>query len=148
MRKYRTGLLIGGYVFALSALAFFGYYVEDYSLRADHHKIEQLPLFSSDLTYFDLPRMSLTLTSSSKNGPTRVRCDISLEVAEKDRQRLLDYQPRISDRLVDYMRRLDGEEILRPNVTGWLRRDLLDQVNTVSDPIAVRDIIFRQFVIL
>jgi len=62
--------------------------------------------------------------------------------------RIEDAEPRIADRLVEYLRNVDFDELSQPKATIWLRRNMLQEAAAASNPVPIVDIIFQQFVIL
>ena len=152
MRIRRENLFLTTYVMVLTLLAVMGYVASDYTIRQQQARDAAArgssPSFTTDVGFVALPRMNMTMTSSKGQATGRIRIDISLEVQQKDLARLEDYQPLITDRLISYVRKLDIEDIRRPNAVPNLRQDLLKQVNNASYPVPVLDIIFRQFVIM
>ena len=104
------------------------------------------PSFATEMTYYDIPRM--TVAMSSGGGGAHLRLDISLEVANKDRDVVEGYQPRITDKLNKYISTLRPDQLERPNAMPWLREELLKQINSVGSPVPIHDLMFRQFVIM
>ena len=92
--------------------------------------------------------MNLTLTSPAGHGTGRIRLDITLAVEKKFAGRLADVEPRINDRLVAYMRKLDFDDLSQPKATMWLRQKLLEEAATASWPLPIMDVVFQQFVIM
>jgi flagellar basal body-associated protein FliL len=146
MKKPRINPFLVAYLVALISLAVVGYYVADFEIKNVHEKSEE-KFFSTDLAFYDLPRINLILSAYGPNKSGKVRMDISLEVAEKDMQRLKDYQPRIMDTLVNYMRQFDVDEVSPPKVMALLHENLLNEVNLASKPVPIRNIVFREFVV-
>lgn len=144
-----TSFLIAYFAF-LGAFSFAGYYLyADYSMRVTRqHSAKTTESQASDLTYIDLPRISITLASIRTDHSGNVRMDITLEVEARYAAHIEGERPRITDRLVSYTQTLDYDELSRPKATLWLRPDLLKEVNTASAPYPIKDIIFRQFVVL
>jgi flagellar basal body-associated protein FliL len=151
IRNARLYSFIAGYVLVLGCLAYFGYvelseFEETQKQKAHAAKHEDLASTNALKTYYTLPRMELTL--SSFEGETHhARLGISLEIEKINLERFADFQPRVSDRIINFMRHKDIEEIRKPAAMFTLRRDLLHEVNQASAPIPVSDIIFREFVV-
>jgi len=146
MKKLHANRFVIAYTIALLSLAAVGYYFEIYRPHAAVHKAATQQYFSTDLTYYDLPRISMNMKSSSKTG--HVNIDISLEVAKKDAWRLEDFKSRITDRIVTYMYKQELDQMRPPKDIAWLHRDLLRVINTANQPVVVHDVLFRQFVIM
>lgn len=148
MKNTKTALFILCYTLGLALLAAIGYFSADYRLKADTHRFEVSDHFRSDVAYVDLPAMNLTMYTSSPNAAGRVRINLSLEVDKKYASKLEDYAPRITDRLIDYTRQLDFDEIKRPSATSWLRQRYLEISNDASTPVPIIDIIFKKFIVI
>lgn len=149
MIRKKINKFIIGYSIALVVLAFVGYGVGDYTAQQQEQYRLHTPSnrFASDVSYVELPRMNMSLASNSGQAG-RIRIDITLEVEKKYLGRFEDFQPIITDRLTSYVRKLDMEEVSKPNAVPTLRRELLKEVNSVSYPMPVLDVVFRQFVLM
>jgi len=135
---------IGSALF-FAALAAFGYFAVD----TDGHFRRPAPMnqqFTTDMTYYDLPRM--TLAVGQGKDETHVRIDITLEVAKKDLPILEGYQPQITDRLNVFFIALHPEQIRRFSTLPWLRGEMLQQVNNLSMPFPVHDLMLRQMIVM
>lgn len=130
MKKDRINPFLIIYLVALSSLAAVGYYVVDYQIASEQHKAREKQHFASDMTTYDLPSINMIISSSDKSG--HMRMDLSLEVTKDDVERLKDYQPRIVDRLVSYMRQQDIEEIRPPTAMNSLRKHLMQEITLAS----------------
>ena len=145
-KKSRINPFLITYVIALVGLAAVGYYVAHYEIHNDRQHQEKY--FATDLAYYDLPRISLTLASiGSSTASGKVRMDISLEVNEKDLDKLQDFQPRIMDTIINHMRQYDADDVKPSNVSSQLHENLLNVVNQASKPILIHNIVFRQFLV-
>lgn len=89
-------------------------------------------------------RMDLAKVSGSSNS---VRMDISLEVADKDVERLEGYLPRIMDRIQTHMLTVRPQEIKDGKGLQWLRDDLAWEANLVSGPVRIKSINFRDLIV-
>jgi flagellar FliL protein len=74
--------------------------------------------------------------------------DITLEVEDQYAERIEGYRSRIADRLVQYAQTLDYDDLTRPKATVRLKPDLLSEINSASAPVKVKDLIFREFLLL
>jgi flagellar basal body-associated protein FliL len=150
MKLRKINPFVIGYIVVLALLAAMGYGVGDYTARMKEREAAALTSqqhFISDIGYIDLPRMNMTISSSTgKTG--KVRIDMTLEVEQKDMARFEDFEPIITDHLAKYVRQLDMEDLKRPSGVPNLRKELLKEINVISHPLPVFDIIFKQFVIL
>ncbi|MDR3424623.1 MAG: flagellar basal body-associated FliL family protein [Alphaproteobacteria bacterium] len=126
-------------------LAACGYLVADQA-GLIKHPAPVAHAFVSDMTYVDLPRMMVDV--GSKDSSAQVQVDISLEIASKDKAILEGYQPRITDKINDFLSQEPPEEIARFSSTPWIRQELLRQVNGVGSPVPVYDVLLRQMLIL
>jgi flagellar basal body-associated protein FliL len=61
-------------------------------------------------------------------------------------ERFEGYQPRVSDRLIDFVGHQDPDALQSVRGMHNFRRDILYEVNKAS-PIRVSDIIFREFIV-
>jgi flagellar basal body-associated protein FliL len=136
------------YIFSFTALAAIGYCVGDYSFRTQAHKMS-VPnsVIAADTAYYDLPHVSLTINSVAGDSDL-LRLDMSLEVQKSDLARLDGIQPRISDRLVEYLRKQDIETLRQASKEHQFKDELLEETNKASYPVQVMDIVFRRFVVL
>lgn len=144
----KINFFIVGYVLAFVILAFVGYKLSDNEqVTTAYHKMVTREYFETDLAIYDLPRINVNLTGI--DGKTaRVRIDISLEVAKADMARLDGFRPRITDKVISYMRSQNIDEITPPEAMRDLHESLLKVVDGASRPIPVHDVIFRQFLVM
>jgi flagellar basal body-associated protein FliL len=150
-KSNRLYYFIAAYTLVLGFLASLGYVEigklhEEQEKKARESVHEEVVATASNKALYRLPRMELTLPSF-ESGPHHARIDISLEMDKGNIERFNDFQPRVSDRIIDFLRQQNVDEIRRPSFTPVLRSDLLKQINMASSPIPVTDIIFREFVI-
>jgi flagellar basal body-associated protein FliL len=136
-----------GYVTGLIILAGVGYLYADYKIQMARHDRLEEQRFRSDVAYVNLPRMNLTVGSST-HGTGRVRMDISLAVEKKYAGRIQDAEPRIADRLVEYMRNVDFDDLSQPRATVWLHKRLLEEASSASGSLPIMDVVLQQFIIL
>jgi len=148
MRINKMILFFAAYTFALLALAVVGYYALVDTPAKRIQAARENPHFHSDIAYVDLPRITLTLTAPQSGRSGIVRMDIALEVEQKYVPVIEGASPKITDRLVAYSAHINYDDVTRPNATTRLRLDLLHQVNNASDPYPVKDVVFRQFVVM
>jgi len=143
--KSRMFLLIGSYIGVFGMLAALGYYAMDKTGMV-MHAVRVKQDFATDLTYQDLPRMTVTLHGDSSG--MHVRLDLSLEVAKKDVRVIDGYQPRMLDRLNGFFGSVDPERLRQTRFMPWLHQEMLKQVNSVGSPAPVRDVVVRQMLIM
>lgn len=150
MKTRKINPFLVGYIVGLGFLAFIGYGIGDFTANKISAKKVAVtnPNFSTDVSFVDLPRMNLSIPSSTGSATGRIRIDISLEVEKKNLARFEDYQPMITDRLLNYVRKLDAAEMHHPNAVPVLRQELLKEVNSFSYPVPVIDLVFRQFLVM
>ncbi len=151
MKIRRTYIYAAVYVLSLVGLAVIGYVVGDhYGLSRAHMMAGNggSRNFASDVSFYDLPRMNLTLATTNNNKTGKVRIDISLEVEKKYYDRMKDYQPRLSDRIVTFVRNQDMDALREPYNQREFRKELVNEVNKVASPVPVLDVILRQMVFL
>jgi flagellar basal body-associated protein FliL len=135
------------YVFSFTALAAVGYCVGDYSVRTQVHKLEAGKVETADTAYYDLPHMNLTVTSVT-GDKSHLRIDMSLEVSKADLARLDSYRPRITDRLTEYLRGQNIEDLRRASAEHIFKAQLLEETQKASYPVPIMDIVFRRFIVL
>ena len=127
-------------VMVLVSLTVCGYYYSSYE------KIKKSTLntsgFSTDMAYYDLPRVNLTM--GHNGAAAHIRVDISIEVSKKDMIIVQGYQPRIVDKLNIYLSNLDPAVMRRVSAAVQLRHDMLDEVNRIGMPVPVHDLLLRQ----
>ena len=146
-RAHRVNKFYAGYAIAMVSLALAAY------VFTGRHGPGGAPLslpshFASDVIYVDLPRVSVDVGSGSGKHPGKLRMDLSLEVERQYAAQLEDYAPRITERLVDYMSRLDFDALSQPQATQIIRKYLVEQANTAGSPVPVVNVIFRQYLFL
>ncbi len=104
-------------------------------------------LFGTELEVYDLPRMTVDVTGGS-GGHKRVRMDISLEVAKKDLPRIEGYKPRITDHIISYMQHKNMDNVSAPSYLRDLHDGLKHVVTVAGQPVAIHDVVLRQFVVM
>lgn len=147
-RNFQIAMFFTIYILAVAASAFAGYYYyADYTLQKVQKHTRESGHFQTELSYVDLPRISVTL--STDNGQSGiVRMDITLEVENKYVSEVEGFKPRITDRLIHYTQSLSYDDLSRPHSTVWLKPDMLQEVRQASEPAIVKDLIFREFLVL
>ncbi len=148
MRGNRFNFFVGAYALSLLILAVVGYYIYADHAQKNINTLGETGIFQTDIVYVDLPRVSVTLSSAQNGHDGSLRMDISLEIERKYAPFLEGRKPHISERLVTYGNRLDYDDLRRANATQHMREDILNEVNLASAPVPVKDIIFRQFLLL
>jgi flagellar basal body-associated protein FliL len=148
MKINRTIVFLMTYFVTLGVFVWVGYYsFADYVMHAQQHQHMAISQFETDLAYVDLPHISVTLTPMDQNSRSGiVRMDITLEVENQFKARIVNEQPRITDRLVHYTENLSYDDIARPRSTVWLKPDMLVEINKITAPVPVRGLIFKEFV--
>ncbi|MDD3029193.1 MAG: flagellar basal body-associated FliL family protein [Alphaproteobacteria bacterium] len=131
-------LLSAGYFFADRALHASAPQ-EDVGIQSEAQKT-----FISDMTYVDLPR----LTVSFGGGLSNVQLDIALEVARDDIPVLEKYVPQIVDRFNAFFPHVPFENVREARFVFSLRQDLLRQVRSIGMPIPVHDLMLHKLLIL
>lgn len=97
--------------------------------------------------FFDLP--DLTVNLSSNNGESHfLRLKVALEVgSQTDLDALKEVQPRIVDDFQVYLRELRPEDLAGSAGTYRLRHDLLLRANQAAQPIQVKNVLFKEFLV-
>lgn len=141
----------GGYLGFITLLLMSAYYADGYFGINRFHPVSTYSrdrAFITDVSYLDLPRMSLTLGSTETGKSGRVTLDLSLEVDKKNAGRLANYQPLINDRLVSYTRAQDVEALRDPINQRMFRVGLLEETKHIPLPVPVMGIVIRRMTIL
>ena len=102
----------------------------------------------TDLAYYDLPRITVSVGTNGDHLPPRLRADISLEVARKDMHSVAGYQPRITEKLSDLLASIRPEDLESSLSVPQLRAEMLRAVNRAGAPVPVHDLLFRELVIM
>lgn len=144
-KKRAFNPFILAYLLGLGGLAWVGYNYADYTLRTDVQSKTNDAIYS-DVQYIDLPRMNLSVAGTGGSG--NLRMDISLEVEKKYASRIEGYRPHISDRIINYVRSMDGADISKPAAAAKMREQLLEEAKGGSFPYPIVDVIFRQYVVM
>ncbi|MGB9153147.1 MAG: flagellar basal body-associated FliL family protein [Alphaproteobacteria bacterium] len=144
--RYRAYHFLAAYIGVFVMLSVLGYYVASKSSFVDSRPAPMTHKFATDLAYYDMPRLTVALGSGDQ--ATRVRLDISLEVAKNDVGIVEGYQPRITARLNRFLTTLDPARIQEAGLMPWLRAEMLRQVNDAGAPVPVHDLLFRQLVVM
>jgi hypothetical protein len=147
MSRPRLYSFVAAYIGVLSALAIIGYYLAD-EVGLVHHRAPLTQKFATDLAYYDLPRMMIGLNGNGEHGATHVRIDLSLEIAKKDVPILEGYQPRITDKVSDFLATISPDRMQEMQYMPWLHKEILKQVNASGSPAPVHDVILRQMLIM
>jgi flagellar basal body-associated protein FliL len=107
------------------------------------------PTAAADLSYIDLPPVIISVggDDDSRINP-RVRVDLALEVARKDREIVVGYQPYITERVGRMLGTLSTEEIAAPRNMSWIKSEMLQAINDAGAPAPVQAVIFRRFVLM
>jgi len=142
----RLFFFITGYTLVFGLLAYFGYVELRRVQDAKDEKQREVVYNPLGKSFYRLPRMDLTL-ASFRGDMHHVRLGINLEIDQKNVIRFEDFQPRVSERIIEFLGRQDVDKIGRPAAARELRHDLLHVANEASKPVPVSDIIFREFVV-
>ncbi len=150
LKANKFTFFVVAYAALFAALAFFGT-EEAAQLRGERESIaklaaERLTAFTKNKAVFNLPRMDVTMTAMQGEAH-HVRLGISLEMDKKNMDRFEGYQPRVSDRIIDFLGHQDIDEFTGINGMDKLRNDILFEANKASGPVVITDIIFREFVV-
>jgi hypothetical protein len=131
-------LALLGYLVAIDKSGYFHRY------KLSHH-------FESDVSYYYLPTVTLSTGGGDGGGGAkapRLRMQIGLGVATKDMDVLAGYEPRIIEKINDYMIKLRPSDVERADLASWLRGELLIQVNSSGVPFPVDNLYFMQLVVM
>jgi flagellar basal body-associated protein FliL len=100
---------------------------------------------TSNLVFYDLPRVSLSMASGGGGGGT-MKLDLSLEVPKGQVGRIADFEPRIVEKIMFFMRRQSYEEFTKPGGARTLRTDLEHEIRDGAFPINIASISVRRMV--
>ncbi len=105
------------------------------------------PAFADRSTsLYMLPPVTVNLASRGSKAHT-ARMSIGLEVKNDQLPRVEGYAPRIIDRIQTTMGRVSLDEVRDRKNLLWLSRTLLWEVNQVSGPVKILDVLFREIVV-
>jgi len=150
LKSNRFYFFVVGYAALFAMLAFFGT-EEAARLRGERTNIikeaeSRLDALTKHKVIFNLPRMDVTMTALE--GEThRMRLGISLEIDKKSVETFEGYQPRVSDRIVNFLNHQDINEFTGSNGMDKLRNDILFEANKASGPVVINDVIFSEFIV-
>jgi flagellar basal body-associated protein FliL len=147
MHKNRPSKFTIGYTLLMCTFAGAGIFALNH--LSSFAPVDPVPVHGpkGDLAYLHLPRISVAVGSVGASS-SHIKMDIALEVAAKDIAVLQGYEPRITDKINQFLGGLTAEEIERPSTTPWLRAEVLKQANTAGSPVPVTGIVFRSLVIM
>ncbi|WP_186396862.1 flagellar basal body-associated FliL family protein [Stappia sp. TSB10GB4] len=96
--------------------------------------------------FFDLPEMTVNLSSEGRATYLRVR--ISLEVTNREMvQRIEPYLPRILDAFQVYLRELRPADLEGSSGLFRLKEELLRRINTAVYPARVEGVLFKEILV-
>lgn len=137
------------YAIVFAGLAAVGYHYMPKSGEGLRVSKKLVPVVISDLSYIDLPPVIVAVNAKEESRISpKVRVDLALEVARKDREIVEGYQPYITERVGRMLRGLSPEEIAASRNMTWIRAEMLDAVNNAGAPAPVHAVIFRRFVLM
>lgn len=103
--------------------------------------VEQRPV-----VFFDLPEMTVNLSSEGRATYLRVR--ISLEVSGREMvQKIEPYLPRILDAFQVYLRELRPADLEGSSGLFRLKEELLRRINTAVYPARVEGVLFKEILV-
>jgi len=98
-----------------------------------------------ELFFVDLPDVLVNLRSQNGRGGF-LKISLVLEIAEhKDEEAIKNMKPRIIDQFQIFLRELDIEDIRGAAGLQRIRQELLTRVNAISQPVKVRNVLFKEF---
>lgn len=138
------------YASVFSLLAFFGT-IEATRRHVEQERVtketaDQIAAITKNKALYRMPRMDVTM-SALQGKSHHMRLGISLEIDQKNMDLFNDFQPRVSDRIVDFLDHQNIDAFEGPKGMYNLRHDILSEVNKASGPVVISDIIFREFVV-
>lgn len=98
-----------------------------------------------NLVNYDLPRVSLSM-SSSTGGNGTMKLDVSLEVPKGQVGRVADFEPRIIEKILLFMRQQSFEQFQQPNGARELRKSLEHEIRNGAFPIQIARVDVREMV--
>lgn len=100
---------------------------------------------ASNLVYYDLPRVSLSMESGSTSSGT-MKLDLSLEVPKGQVGRIADFEPRIVEKIMFFMQKQSYEQFNKPGGAKELRTSLEHEIRNGAFPIQIASINVRRMV--
>jgi flagellar basal body-associated protein FliL len=125
-------------------LAWIGWLVIDY--KAAHRDDIEAVSMSSTTALYALPRVALTMDAGVGQVSGMMKLDIGIEVKREDLKRVIDYEPRILERILMYMRKQDYAKLQEPDSVRWIRRGLEEQICSGAVPISVASVVVNRMV--
>lgn len=108
---------------------------------APEASVEQRPA-----VFFDLPEMTVNLSSEGRATYLRVR--ISLEVSDREMvQKIEPYLPRILDAFQVYLRELRPADLEGSSGLFRLKEELLRRINTAVYPARIEGVLFKEILV-
>ncbi len=102
---------------------------------------------ASSGVFYELPQMLVNLASSGRRA-SFLKITLSLELAGPGDLPLIEQAlPRITDNLQVYLRELRPEDLKGSAGIHRLREELLIRLDTSSEPVKVRDILFKEILV-
>ncbi|MGH6948705.1 MAG: flagellar basal body-associated FliL family protein [Kiloniellales bacterium] len=102
---------------------------------------------SGPSAFFELPEMLVNLNSAGRKA-NYLKVSLSLEVATaEDVAHLQSVLPRIIDNCQVYLRELRIEDLRGSAGLQRLREELLMRINAAAEPVAVKDVLFREMLV-
>lgn len=145
----RMILFVASYVAIFTALGLFGYML--LKQEQEIHQVAQVLATKkvvTDLSYYDLPRMTVAVNNVEGGSSSRLRVDISLEVARKDMVYVTSLQPHITAKLREKLANITVDRDELAHSVPVIRADLLHAINSEVMPVPVHDLLFRELVIM
>ena len=97
--------------------------------------------------FYELPQMLVNLASSGRRA-SFLKITLSLELGGPGDIPLIEQAlPRITDNLQVYLRELRPEDLKGSSGIHRLREELLIRLDTSSEPVKVRDILFKEILV-
>jgi flagellar FliL protein len=105
------------------------------------------PKVETASVYVDLPDILVNLEPSGKQ-PRFLKTSVSLEVgSDADAAALKKVMPRLIDQFQTYLRGLRVDDLHGSAGVYRLRQELLARVAQAADPVAIRDVLFRELLV-
>jgi flagellar basal body-associated protein FliL len=145
----RFSFFVVGYATTFALLAMFGG-IEATRMQAQQEHIQKVAAdkiasVTHNKALYALPQMDVTMASGS--SAHRLQLGISLQMDKNNLDRFRDFQPKVSDRIVAFLDHQNMDDFIGERGMTALRNDILFEANVASGPVAISDIIFREFIV-
>ncbi|MGE3624389.1 MAG: flagellar basal body-associated FliL family protein [Bdellovibrionales bacterium] len=134
------------YVLAPMLLAWVGYMYSEVDRSRAYRERMSLYNPSTNTVLYHLPRVSLSMSMSGTARSGTMKLDLGLEVSKGEVQRVIDFEPRIVEKIIMYMHKQNLAELQQPWGEREFRERLTREISTGADPVKVASIVVNRMV--